>query len=53
VFGKETVGFEKWILQKYSDQISSIPVLGKIRSLNLATAVAVVVYEGLRQIRRP
>ena len=51
VFGKETVGFESWILEKYANQIMTIPVLGKIRSLNLATAVAVVVYEGLRQMR--
>jgi tRNA (cytidine/uridine-2'-O-)-methyltransferase len=51
VFGKETVGFEEWILSRFSGQIMTIPVLGKIRSLNLATAVAVVVYEGLRQLK--
>lgn len=50
VFGKETVGFDKWILEKYANQLVTIPVLGKIRSLNLATAVAVAVYEGLRQL---
>ncbi len=50
VFGKETVGFDQWILEKFSDQMVTIPVFGKIRSLNLATAVAVAVYEGLRQL---
>ena len=50
VFGKETVGFDRWILEKFSKQVVSIPVMGKIRSLNLATAVAVAIYEGLRQI---
>lgn len=50
VFGKETAGLGQHILEKYPQQLLAIPMVGTIRSLNLATAVAVVVYEGLRQI---
>lgn len=49
VFGRETKGFDAWVLEKFAEQMVTIPILGPIRSLNLATAVAVVVYEGLRQ----
>ena len=50
VFGKETKGLPPLILQKHPEQLFKIPMLGPIRSLNLATSVAVVIYEGLRQI---
>jgi len=50
VFGKETKGLDPAILQKYPDQSLLIPLLGPARGLNLATAVAVVAYEGVRQI---
>lgn len=53
VFGKETKGLEERILKDHSDQLVRIPVEGPIRSLNLASAVAVAIYEGLRQISRP
>lgn len=51
VFGKETKGLDSDILQKFSTQLLKIPMTGPIRSLNVATAVAVVLFEGYRQTR--
>lgn len=52
VFGKESVGLSKDITSVYSEKLYKIPIQSPhIRSLNLANAVAVVVYEGLRQLR--
>jgi len=52
VFGKESVGLPKSIQKKYSSQLYKIPLYSKhIRSLNLANAVSVVVYERLRQLQ--
>lgn len=50
VFGKETKGLGPEILQKFQSQTATIPISGGVRSLNLATAGAIVIYEGLRQI---
>ncbi|TBV27670.1 tRNA (uridine(34)/cytosine(34)/5-carboxymethylaminomethyluridine(34)-2'-O)-methyltransferase TrmL [Meridianimaribacter sp. CL38] len=51
VFGKESVGLPKHITQNNKDSLFKIPLYSKhIRSLNLANAVSVVVYEGLRQL---
>ncbi|MGG5485565.1 tRNA (cytidine(34)-2'-O)-methyltransferase [Gaetbulibacter sp. PBL-D1] len=51
VFGKESVGLPKHITQNNEDTLFKIPLYSKhIRSLNLANAVSVVVYEGLRQL---
>ena len=51
VFGKESVGLSKDITKKYSDKLFKIPMYSNnIRSLNLANAVSIIVYEGLRQI---
>lgn len=51
MFGKETKGLPEEILHKNEDQIVKIPQFGQVRSLNLATAVAIALYEGIRQIR--
>lgn len=51
VFGKETKGLDPAILQAHPEQALTIPQLGPVRSLNLATAVAIVAYEGVRQLR--
>lgn len=49
VFGKESVGLPKELLRKYRDRLFTIPIYSKrVRSLNLANAVGVVIYEGLR-----
>jgi len=51
IFGKESVGLQKTLLKQHSEAIFKIPLYSKhIRSLNLANAVSVVVYEGLRQL---
>jgi len=50
VFGKETTGIPKEILEKYPDKIITIPMANNIRSLNLSNCVALVLYEALRQI---
>lgn len=52
VFGKESVGLPKALLSKEGTTVVKIPLFSDhIRSLNLANAVAVSIYEGLRQIR--
>ena len=51
VFGKESVGLSEEITSANSDHLYKIPIHSEyIRSLNLANAVSVVVYEGLRQL---
>jgi len=51
VFGKESIGLSKEIIDKNHDSLYKIPLYNsKIRSLNLANAVGIVVYEGLKQL---
>lgn len=51
IFGKESTGLPKDLMQKHSGQLFKIPLYGEhIRSLNLSNAVGIVVYEGLRQM---
>ncbi len=49
VFGKESVGLAAEILAQHEDRVVAIPTLGAVRSLNLANAVGIAVYEALRQ----
>ena len=49
VFGKETAGLPAVVLAGHPDRCVRIPMLPDARSLNLSNAVAVVVYEALRQ----
>ncbi len=49
VFGKETAGLPAELLDANPDSSLTIPMPGKVRSLNLSNAVAVVLYEALRQ----
>ena len=49
VFGSETTGLPKKILEKYRENIISIPMARGKRSLNLSVAVGVVLFEALRQ----
>ena len=53
VFGNETEGMPAKILEKHPEQCFRIPMSGDVRSLNLANAVSVVLYEGLRQLGVP
>ena len=49
VFGKETKGLPEDLLKEHYDECVRIPMMGKLRSLNLANSVCVGVYEALRQ----
>ena len=50
IFGKESIGLSNFITAAHSEVQFKIPLLSPhIRSLNLANAVSVVIYEGLRQ----
>ncbi|PHS05197.1 MAG: tRNA (uridine(34)/cytosine(34)/5-carboxymethylaminomethyluridine(34)-2'-O)-methyltransferase TrmL [Kordia sp.] len=52
IFGKESKGLSKHITEKFSDKLYSIPLFSdKVRSINLANAVSIVVYEGIRNLR--
>jgi len=52
VFGKESIGLPKPLIEKHDAQLFKIPLFSEaIRSLNLANAVGIIVYEGLRQIK--
>lgn len=49
MFGKESAGIPEEILVDYEETCIRIPMLEKIRSLNLSNSVAIVLYEALRQ----
>ena len=52
LFGKESVGLSKEITVKNLDNLYKIPIYSKhVRSLNLANAVSIVVYEALRNLK--
>ncbi|WP_378187389.1 tRNA (cytidine(34)-2'-O)-methyltransferase [Aquimarina sp. W85] len=52
IFGKESSGLSEEVVTKYADSLYTIPMYSNhIRSLNLANAVSIVVYEGLRNLR--
>lgn len=53
IFGSETKGLSDIWQEKFSDRLLKIPMNNshnKVRSLNLSNAVAVVLYEGIRQL---
>jgi tRNA (cytidine/uridine-2'-O-)-methyltransferase len=50
VFGDEVHGMPTRILEKHPDRCFRIPMSGEVRSLNLASAVSIVLYEGLGRI---
>ena len=51
-FGKESVGLPAAFRARYSERLVSLPVLDpRVRSLNVSTAVGVVLYEALRRAR--
>ena len=52
VFGKESAGLPKPLIEQHKAQLFKIPMYSEhIRSLNLANAVSIIVYEGIRQLR--
>lgn len=50
VFGKESVGLPDELLADHADAVFGIPTSGEVRSLNLANAVAITLFEALRQV---
>jgi tRNA (cytidine/uridine-2'-O-)-methyltransferase len=49
VFGKETKGLPDELIEANLDTAVRIPIIGKVRSLNLSTSAGIVLYEALRQ----
>ena len=49
VFGKESTGIPKEILQKDLDHCLRIPMNSNIRALNVSNSVAIMLFEVLRQ----
>ena len=54
IFGRETGGLPADLHERFADRFVGLPILSPhVRSLNLSTAVALGVYEVLRQQRIP
>lgn len=49
VFGRESTGLDPDLIAQYPEDTFGIPTLGPVRSLNLANAVSIVLYEALRK----
>lgn len=50
IFGSETAGIDEKYLAQYPDRCCTIPMKGGgVRSLNLSSSAAIVLYEALRQ----
>lgn len=50
VFGRETKGLPEPLLAANADSTLTIPMAPQARSLNLATAAGIVLYEAVRQL---
>jgi tRNA (cytidine/uridine-2'-O-)-methyltransferase len=50
VFGKESVGLPPSLLDARPEACIALPTLGAVRSLNLANAASIVLFEALRQV---
>jgi tRNA (cytidine/uridine-2'-O-)-methyltransferase len=50
VFGGESQGLPRGLLESHADRCLRIPMAAKARSLNLAVSVAVAAYEARRQV---
>ena len=52
IFGKETAGLPQSVLEHHQERCYTIPMWTPgVRSLNLASSVAIVLYDALRRIR--
>ena len=49
IFGRETTGLPKELIQENMDRCLRIPMTDKVRSLNLSNTGAILIYEALRQ----
>jgi tRNA (cytidine/uridine-2'-O-)-methyltransferase len=52
-FGKETKGLPEDFLEEHRESCVKIPMRQEARSLNLSNAVAITVFEALRQLNFP
>jgi len=53
MFGKETAGLPRWLIEQNIHKTYRIPMIEDVRSLNLSNSVAIVLYEALRQLEFP
>lgn len=53
IFGRETTGLPKEVIEKNKDRGLRIPMNDNIRSLNLSNTAAILIYEALRQQNYP
>ncbi len=49
LFGSETTGLDKALLERYSQRCITIPMVPDGRSLNLSISAGIVAYEAIRQ----
>lgn len=49
IFGAESRGLPRDLLERYAQDTVIIPMFGPIRSLNLATSAGIAAYEAVRQ----
>lgn len=50
LFGRESSGLPEDVMERFSGSLYRIPASPEVRSLNLSTAAALALYEGLRQV---
>jgi tRNA (cytidine/uridine-2'-O-)-methyltransferase len=51
VFGSETGGLPRWLLDSQPEKVLMVPIdRSRVRSLNLSTTVGVVLFEAMRQL---
>jgi len=51
LFGPESYGLPDWLVQEHPHRQIRIPIWGQVRSLNLANAVSVCLFEAYRQTK--
>lgn len=49
IFGKESAGIPDSIIREHWQNTLSIPIIGKVRSFNLANSASIILFEALRQ----
>jgi tRNA (cytidine/uridine-2'-O-)-methyltransferase len=51
IFGHEVTGLPDWIINRYPTETARIPMYdARVRSLNLANAASICLYEAIRQL---
>lgn len=53
VFGSETQGLPRSLIEAHPEESLRIPMLPDSRSLNLSNSVSIVLYEAIRQLNPP